>query len=263
MSLVPGMDDAAPAPAPGRADRSEFTWRGARRGAWLCLPLLMGTMPFGLVCGLVGQARGLSLLETVMMSALVYGGSSQIVALGSWTHPAPVLAASAAALAVNLRFALMGPVLGPWLDSLRGWRLWSSLFVLADQTWALSVREMQSGARDVAFLLGNGATMYVGWVLTTALGYVLADVIRPAPGHPLFFAALALFLAMLCAMWRGGRDLLPWAVAALVAVAVARLLPGRPWYIVAGALSGALAGGLRDAARRGAAQHGAGRRGAR
>lgn len=223
-----------------------FTRQGVARGAAAALPLLFGTLPFGLVCGVIGQMRGLSWLETTLMSALVYGGSAQIVALGNWAHPAPVLGATMAALAVNLRFALMGPVLGPWLDRLRGWRLFASLYTLADQNWALSVQEMQRGGSDAGFLLGSGVAIWVCWVLSTAAGYGMARVLRLPAGHPLFFAALAIFVAMLAAMWQGRRDILPWAVAGATALLVHLLAPASFWHIVAGALAGSLAGGLRD-----------------
>jgi predicted branched-subunit amino acid permease len=224
------------------------TSRGMARGAVASLPLLLGTLPFGLVCGIVGQMRGLSGLEITLMSALVYGGSAQIVALGSWAHPAPVLGATMAALAVNLRFALMGPVLGPWLDRMRGWRLFASLYTLADQNWALSVKELQKGGTDAGFVLGSGGAIWLCWVASTAAGYAMATVLHLPAGHPLFFAALAIFVAMLAAMWRGRRDILPWLVAALTAIAVHLLAPGSFWHIVAGALAGSLAGGLRDRA---------------
>ncbi len=226
-----------------------FTTAGLRAGIRGCLPLLVGVTPFGLVCGIVAQGAGLSRLEAVLMSALCYAGSAQLVALAGWTHPAPVLAASFAALVVNLRLALMGPVLSPWLDRLCGWRLWGSLFVMADQNWAQALTDMNAGGRDAAVLFGSGLIMWAWWVVTTAIGYALGSALRPPPGHPVFFAALAVFISMLVPMWRGRSDVAPWGVAAVVAVLAARLLPGS-WYIIAGALAGSLVGALRDRRRR-------------
>lgn len=226
--------------------RPRFSGEAVREGARDSLPLIVGTTPFGLVCGIVAQGQGLTLAEATLMSAAVFAGSAQLLVLGQWASPAPVLAAAVAAFAVNLRLALMGPVLAPWLDRVRGWRLWGSLFVMADQNWAMSVTRMQSGRGDAGFLFGSGAAMWAMWVLTTAAGHALGAVVRPPAGHPLFFAALAVFVAMLASMWRGRRDLLPWAVAAGVSVGLARLLPGTSWYIVGGALAGCAAGALRD-----------------
>ena len=217
---------------------------GARQTA----PLVVALIPFGLVCGIIAQGQGLSLLEAVLMSALCYAGSAQLLALGHWATPAPVLAATIAAFVVNLRMALMGPVIGPWLDRLRGWRLWGSLFVMADQNWAMSVREMQAGRWDAGFLFGSGVVMWVVWVASTAAGHVMGSSMRPPPGHPLFFAALAVFVAIAAGMWRGRRDMLPWLVAAAVSLGMSRLFGGT-LYIVGGALAGAVAGVVRDRRR--------------
>jgi len=230
-----------------------FTRAAIRLGARRTVPLLIGVTPFGLVAGVVAQGHGLSLAEAGTMSALCYAGSAQLLALGHWATPAPVLAATFAAFVVNLRLALMGPVLSPWLDRVRGWRLWGSLFLMADQNWALAVQQMQGGPErhepaDAGFLFGSGLVMWVVWVATTLLGHALGSVVRPPPGHPLFFAALAVFVALLVPMWRGRADALPWCVAAVVSAAAAWVLPGT-WYIVVGALAGSGAGAWRDARR--------------
>ncbi len=229
--------------------RPRFSRAAVLAGVRRSLPLQVAVAPFGLVCGVAAQGQGLSLAEATLMSGLVYAGSAQLLVLSHWVNPAPVLAAAIASFIINLRLALMGPVLGPWLDRVRGWRLWVSLFVMADQNWALSVTEMQGGQGDAGFLFGSGVLMWVVWVGTTAAGHVLGATMRPPPGHPLFFAALAVFVAILVPMWRGRRDLVPWIVAASVAMLLARLLPGTSWYIVAGALTGSTAGVWRDRRR--------------
>lgn len=217
-------------------------WAGVRAA----VPIQLAVIPFGMVCGVVSQSAGLTLAEAVLMSATVYASSAQLLALGHWASPAPVLAAAVAAVVVNLRLALMGPVLSPWLSEVRGWRLWLSLFLMAGQNWAMSVAEQQAGRWDAAFLLGSGALIWLIWVLGTAAGYLLGGTMRPPPGHPLFFAALAVFVAILVPMWRGRADVLPWLVAATTVTLLAPLLPGTSWYIVGGALAGSAAGVWRD-----------------
>jgi len=231
--------------------RPRFSRAAVLEGMRASLPVQAAVVPFALVCGIVSQGQGLSVLEAMLMSALCYAGSAQLLALSHWGHPAPVLAAALAAFVVNLRLALMGPVLGPWLDRLRGWRLWGSLFVMADQNWAMSVTQMQAGRWDAGFLFGSGVLMWVVWVLGTGAGHLLGATMRPAPGHPLFFSALAVFVAVLVVMWRGRGDLVPWVVAAGVAAGLARVMPGTSWYIVGGALAGSAVGVWRDQRRHG------------
>ena len=227
-------------------ETAAFTAAGMLRGVRSSGPIVIATIPFGLVAGIAAQGQGLSLTEAVLMSVIVFAGSAQLLVLAAWTHPASILTASFAAFVVNLRLAVMGPVLAPWLDRLRGWRLWGSLFVMTDQNWALSVGDMRSGGRDAGFLMGSGLTLWIVWVAGTTVGHMVGASLHPPPGHPLFFAAMGVFVAMLVGMWRGRSDFMPLVVAAVVAVAVARLLPGTSWYILAGALAGSLTGALRD-----------------
>ncbi len=224
--------------AAGQFTRPAFLL-GFRR-AW---PLVIGLTPFGLVTGILAQAHGLSLVEAGLMSGLCFSGSAEVLALGQWAVPAPVIAVTLSALVVNLRLMLMGPVLSPWLNGLRGWRLWGSLAVMVDQNWALSVDAMRRGEADAGFLAGSGALVWTGWLITTLAGFELGALVQPPPGHPVFFAATAVFVSLLVRLWRGRSDWLPWAVAAVVSTVAARWLPGS-WYIVAGALSGSVAGVL-------------------
>jgi predicted branched-subunit amino acid permease len=125
-----------------------FTRAGFWRGAYRALPLAAGLAPFGFVTGLVIARHGLSLLDCLLMNTFVYAGAAQLVALANWTHPAPIVAAAFAAFVVNSRFALMGPVMAPWLDALRPAGRYANLAVLVDHAWAISVTDIRRGGRD-------------------------------------------------------------------------------------------------------------------
>ena len=202
--------------------------------------------PFGLIVGVLADSRGLSWLETVLMSALVFAGTSQIVALELWTDPAPILGATLAALVINLRLAPMGAALAPWLDRLRGVRLWGTLATLVDNSFAIAIADQRAGGRDAALLLGVGLTFWVFWIICCALGHGFSGLVALPPGHPIFFASLATLIALMVPLWRGWRsDLLPWAVAAVAAV-LTSLVAGQPWPVLAGAVAGAATGAWRD-----------------
>lgn len=225
-------------------------WRGAVRG----LPLVPVMLPFGLVVGMVGAAQGLSLAELVLMSMLVFAGASQLLALELWDHASPALGAAAAAFVVNIRMAPMGAALAPWLDRLRGWRVWGSLATLVDHTFALSVAEMRRGGRDAGFLLGMGLLFWAFWVVFCAAGHVFAGILALPRDHPLFFGAVACFVSILVALWRGpARDLPPWLVAAVLAVLLARAGLPAPLPLLLAALSGAALGAWREGQREGRA----------
>lgn len=223
-----------------------FTRAGVRRGARAALGLTLGLAPFGLVVGMAADARGLSLAETVLMAALVFAGTAQLVALELWADPAPVLAAGLACLVINLRLAPMGAALAPALDRLHGVRLWGMLALLVDNGFALMVAEMRAGRRDAGFLLGTSLVLWVFWIATCGIGHGFGAAVRLPPGHPVFFASVAALVALLVPIWRGRSDLLPWGVAGAVALGVHGLGLGPPWPVLAGGLAGAAAGAARD-----------------
>ena len=223
-----------------------FTRAGFLRGVRASPPLLIGGLPFGLVAGLTAQAHGLSFLESTLMSATVFAGSAQLIALGVWAAPVSVSTVSMASLTMNLRFLLMGPPLAPWMDQLRGWRRWLSLFFMIDHNWAMAIKEIEKGERDAAFLIGSGVPIWMVWVVSSIVGHLSGSLIHTGPGHPLFFAALCTFIALLVPMWRGKTDLLPWLVAGSVALVVSQVLPHTAWHIVIGALAGGTTGLLQQ-----------------
>ncbi|HZF74449.1 MAG TPA: AzlC family ABC transporter permease [Acetobacteraceae bacterium] len=227
-----------------------FTRAGFARGFRKALPLWLGMAPFGLLVGLLSDAKGLSFVEAMLMTTLLYAGAAQLLVLELWTDPAPVLAATGAAFLVNLRMAPMGAALAPWLDRLRGWRLWGTLATLVDHSFALSVAEQRAGGRDAGFLLGVGVSLWVAWAAVVAAGYALGSTVRLPPGHPLFFAATAAFLSILVPLWRGARtDLVPWFVAGLVALAAHRAGLPIPLPLLLGTLAGASLGAVLERRR--------------
>jgi predicted branched-subunit amino acid permease len=56
------------------------------------------------------------------------------------------------------------------------------------------------------------------------------------------------FVALLVGQWKGKTDLVPWAVAGLVAVLAERWLGGT-WYILLGGLAGSVVGAMQHGDR--------------
>ena len=51
-------------------------------GAKAILPLVIGAIPFGIIFGTLAHSSGLFLAGAIAMSALVFAGSAQFIALG-------------------------------------------------------------------------------------------------------------------------------------------------------------------------------------
>ncbi len=222
-----------------------FTASGALQGARRTFPMVPSLLAWGAVFGILSRQAGLSLSEAVLMSGTVFAGASQLVSMELWRAPLPVLEILLTTLIINLRHVLMGAALYPWFAPLNVMQRYGSAFFITDESWALTLDELEHRSTDAAFLLGSGLTLYLTWLGATVIGQSLGAAIPDPARWGLDFASIAVFLALLVGMWRGKTSLLPWLVAAVVALAASRLLPGK-WYILLGGLAGSLVGAWRD-----------------
>jgi 4-azaleucine resistance transporter AzlC len=218
-------------------------------GARMFAPVAVSIAAYGVVWGVLARQAGLSITEVALMSALVFAGASQFVALELWTPEAlPIGAIVIATAIVNLRMLLMTATLRPLTAGLGKPRALLAMHFVADENWALTMTEMARGRGSIAFLLGSGALSWVVWLAATLSGRLLGSAIDDPARFGLDFAFTATFIALLLGMWKGKSDLLPWIVAALAAIAAAKFVPGN-WYIIIGGLLGSLAGALAERGR--------------
>lgn len=229
-------------------DHPEF-----RRGLREMLPMLPGIAAWGLVTGVAMIKSGLGVTLSLLMSLLVYAGSSQLAALPLMAAGAPIWVIWLTAFAVNLRFVIYSAQWRWYFGHLpRGERLLLGYFG-ADMNYAAFLRRWpepkpQPGQR--AYFWGGVAVIWTGWQLPALAGIVLADAIPPQWG--LGFAGVLALLGMTASMLVDRATWVCGAVAALAAVA-AFALPYKLHIIVA--VAAAVAAGLlmentRPAARR-------------
>jgi 4-azaleucine resistance transporter AzlC len=221
-------------------------------GALRCAPVALGVLAYGLVFGALAQQAGISFGETAFMSAIVYSGSAQFVALGLWTLPPPVLALALATLLVNFRFFLMAATMN---RVLKGWSRPAVLAALpwvTDENWAVT---MAAGERPHwgAFFLGTGAMLYVSWPTASLLGYALGTVVADPKRWGLDFAFTAVFVTLAVGLARKHRAPLVWIASAAGALLADRLLAGsmlgNSAPVLVGGIAGALAAALGPRAR--------------
>ena len=197
-----------------------------RRGARAVLPLVVAVAAFGLSFGVLARAAGLGVAAPVVMSATTFAGSAQFAVASILDEAGGALAAVAAALMLNVRYAPMSIAAAPGFDGPR-WRRLLSAQLIVDESWALSSRG--DGRFDVPFMLGAGLVIYACWVASTAAGVVAGDLVGDPERLGLDAAFPALFLALLLTQLRSRRAV----VAALLGGAIALLLvpvaaPGLP-----------------------------------
>lgn len=214
-----------------------FTWNGFRRGFRLTLPLALSVFVYGLVYGMLAQKAGLSVAECLVMSLTVFAGASQFIAVEMWDIPLPVIPIILTTFIINARHLLMGAAVHPWFRHLKPLQAYGGIFFCADENWALVIREFRKGEKDAALLVGGGFAIYLFWFLASSFGFLGGTAIEDPAKFGLDFTFTAVFVALVVSMWHGKRDLIPWLVAAIVALLTEEWLGGK-WYILTGALAG-------------------------
>ncbi|MEE6211395.1 AzlC family ABC transporter permease [Salarchaeum sp. III] len=235
--------DATAEPTPTsdaqRQQSLSFSLAGVREGFVAGLPVAVGVAGYGVVFGVLAARAGLSVAEAALMSATVLAGAAQLLAVELWRDPVPVAAVLTTTAVVNLRYVLMGAALRPWFRDLSPVEAYGSAFFTADENWALTVAELRDGSTRGAFLLGSGLAIWVLWVAATVVGATAGDLVGDPARWGLDFVVTAVFLTLAAGLWEGEASLRPWLAAAGVAIAASAVLPGK-WYVVGGALAGAL-----------------------
>jgi predicted branched-subunit amino acid permease len=231
-----------------RPDAPYWSFPGLLVGARLCGAMVPGTIVFAAAYGTLAAQKGLTLGEAVLMSALVYGGASQLVGLEVWTNPltlSTVVSLAVVTAIVNARFILMGATLRPWLSGLPPWQAYGSLNGIVDATWLVATRYRSEGGSDVSVFAGAALALGVVWVGAAVPGYLLGAFIADPRRFGFDLMLPIFFAAMFVPLWRGARRAIGWVVAGVVALAVSYLVPGW-WFIVAGALTGSIVGAFVD-----------------
>ena len=127
---------ATPSPETGRTPSRRRSFLGGVRAV---APVLVGIVPFGLIAGAAAVRVGLSGLQAVGLSVVVFAGASQLAAielLGSGARPAVVVAT---ALVINLRMLMYSASIAPYFrETATRWRA-GLAYLLTDQAYALAV----------------------------------------------------------------------------------------------------------------------------
>lgn len=199
--------------------RAEF-WGGVRAQ----LPILLGTMPFGMIYGIAATNAGLPVEVALGMSLFVFAGSSQFIAAELFASGTPGAIIMLTTFVVNLRHMLYSASLASYLRHLS--RAWKYLlaFLLTDEAYAVAITHYEASAATPArgtsrhwYMLGAGVTLWVTWQISTAAGVLLGAQVPP--GWGLDFTLALTFIALVIPTLKDRPMLLAALVAGIAALA--------------------------------------------
>jgi len=215
------------------------------KGMW---PQAPGIAAWGLMTGVAMVKSGMSVFESVLMTLLVFAGSSQLAAIPLLVANAPAWVILATGFCVNLRFVVFSLHLRPYLMHLPRWERLMHGYLTADLTYVLFTRHYPQPAStpeqqlaQTAYLAGNCAVNWGSWMVSSLIGVVLANFIPTQWG--LGFAGILCLIGILCSLGSTRLRGVAAAVAGVAAV-VAYALPLKLNIVVAIAVAVLLCLGL-------------------
>ena len=203
------------------------------KAAW---PICLGYFPIGLAFGVLAQKAGLTPLEIGLMSLLVFAGSSQFIAVSMLSAGATSLSIVATTFVVNLRHLLMSSSLAGYFRPVS--RAWTALFSygVTDESFAVNLTRFRNGHWGWRRAIVVNHTANVAWIGSSILGAYSGQFI-PAGAFGIDYALIAMFLCLLVFQLRGWLYVVTALVAGILAVALAVLVPGNGYIVLASILA--------------------------
>ena len=183
-----------------------------------------GLAAWGLMTGVAMINSGMSVVESLAMSLLVFAGSSQLAAIPLLAAGAPALVILATAFCVNLRFLVFSAHLRPYLMHLNFWPRLIAGYLSADLSYVMFTRrfphpavEAEGRAAQLAHLSGGLVFNWISWQAASLLGIALAHSIPIRWG--LGFAGILALLGVAISLASNRLRMLSAGVAGAAAVA--------------------------------------------
>lgn len=215
-------------------------WLGA--GLKAGLPICLGYVPIGLAFGVLAGKAGLSPFQIGLMSAVVFAGSSQFIAVSMLAQGAGAYAIIATTFVVNLRHLLMGSALSVYLSRVDKGILSLFAYGVTDESFAVNLVRFREGKWGIKPSLVVNHIANLTWILSTIAGG-LGGAFIPEGAFGIEYALPAMFICLLVFQLRGRKYVLTALTSGLLAVVLSLLLPGN-WYIILASIIAATIGVL-------------------
>ncbi len=178
---------------------------------------------YGAAFGAAGVTAGFSILQTCLLSILLFSGASQFAVVGIMGAGGSAISAIATATLLGFRNALYGLQMAPILK-VKGIRRVFAAQITIDESTAVATLQDNDADRKRGFYL-TGIGVYVFWNLFTLLGALGASAIGDPSVWGLEAAVPAAFLGLI---WPRLKNKIQFVVSAIAITWALLLTPITP-----------------------------------
>jgi len=215
--------------------------RDVVRGIGVISPVLLVYVAIGMAYGVLAVDNGITPWLAVLMSALVYAGTAQLVGVQMIALSLPPLSIIVMAAVINARFFVMASALVPYLRQLKWWERTLYATQLTDATFALHIARLPKTDASKTEVFTTNIVGHLVWVGATIAGVVVGQTANNLDAFAIDFAMPAMFIGLLVPLIRSRSQILV-ALGAAVATVCFQAVGASFWAILIATLVGLLIG---------------------
>jgi 4-azaleucine resistance transporter AzlC len=200
------------------------------QGLSAAMPIWVGYIAIGIPFGVLARQANLSIIDIALMSAIVFAGSSQFIAVSMFASGASALPIIITTFFVNLRHLLMSSSLALHVKGTSKPLLSLFAYGVTDESFAVNLTRFSQGQWGMKQALTVNHTANFVWIASTVAGGYLGNLI-PQGALGIDFALSAMFLGLLVYQLKGSLILLVSTISGVLSVIFCLMLPGA-WYVV-------------------------------
>ena len=159
------------------------------------IPIFIGYITVAITFGILSKNVGITMIDSILFSVLVFAGASQFIALNLLLLGAGVGEIVLTTLLVNFRHFLMSASLATRMTN--DMKRWSPLIAFAITDEVFSVASFKKGTIAKKYILSLEFAAYTAWVGGTILGFLVGGVLPDAVRGSMGVALYAMFAAIL------------------------------------------------------------------
>ena len=198
---------------------------GFSAGAKKSLPVIIGMVPSAMAFGILAKTAGLSIWESLFMSAVVFAGASQFAALNMLMIGVSMADILITTALLNPRHIMMGSSISQRMErGINPFEKFALFFFLTDESFSIaSLQEAEIVAPG--FLWGVQLPIFLTWNVLTLCGYIGTAFLPRDLQSSMGIAIYALFLAIIIPAARKSRAALIVTLSAMTLSALLKWLP--------------------------------------
>lgn len=177
-----------------------------REGIISGLPIVIGYIPIGMAFGILSKTVGIKVMDSLLISIMVFAGASQFMAINLLAIGVGVWEIIFTTLLVNFRHFLMSASIGARLskekniermDNTNKIIKWAPLMAFGITDESFSVMSFREGKLSIEYILSLQLVAYLSWVSGTGIGYMVGGILPTTIQESMGIALYSMFIALL------------------------------------------------------------------